>query len=52
MLMAAARLNLPSILFYSGVTGGGCYQGKSIKLEEMWEAVGAFRAEKIIADEL
>jgi len=52
MLMAAARLDLPSILQYSGVTGSGSYRGKTIKLEEMWEAVGAFSAGKISADEL
>ena len=52
MTMAAARINLPSIMFYGGVTEGGTFQGKTIKLEEMWEAVGAFRAGQITAEDL
>ena len=52
MLMAAARLDLPTIVQYTGVTGIGSYGGKSIKLEEMWEAVGEFCAGKITEDEL
>ena len=52
MLMAAARLDLPTIVQYSGVTGTGNFRGKSIKLEEMWEAVGEFSAGRITEDEL
>ena len=52
MVMAAARLDVPSIVVYTGVTGSGRYKGESIKLEEMWEAVGAFSARKISEDEL
>ena len=52
MVMAAARLNVPSIVLHGGVTESGKYKGKTIKLEEMWEAVGAFKAGKISEEEL
>ena len=52
MVMAAARLNRPSIVLYGGVTGSGKYKGKTIRLEEMWEAVGAFQAGKISEEDL
>ena len=52
MVMAVARMNVPSIVFYGGVTEGGKFQGETIRLEEMWEAVGAYRAGKISAEDL
>ena len=52
MVMAAARLNVPSIVLHGGVTESGKYKGRTIKLEEMWEAVGAFKAGKISEEEL
>ena len=52
MVMAAARLDVPSIVLYGGVTGSGKFKGKTIRLEEMWEAVGAFKAGQIQEDDL
>ena len=52
MAMAAVRLDLPSIVLYGGVTGSGKHKGEMIRLEEMWEAVGAFRADTISAEDL
>ena len=52
MVMAAARLDVPTIAMYGGVTGSGKYKGEAVKLEEMWEAIGAFTAGKISEDDL
>ena len=34
MVMAAVRLNTPSIVLFGGVTGSGKYKGETIKLED------------------
>ncbi len=52
MVMAAARLDVPAIVMYGGVTGSGRYKGEAIKLEEMWEAIGAFNSGQISEDDL
>lgn len=52
MAMAAARVDVPAIMLYGGVTDGGTYKGQRVRLEEMWEAVGAFMAGKITEEEL
>ncbi|MBP8532291.1 dihydroxy-acid dehydratase [Streptomyces sp. MK37H] len=40
MVMAAARLNLPSILLYCGPTKYGEYRGKHLFLETVYDGVG------------
>ena len=40
MVMAAARLNLPSILLYAGPTRYGEYRGKKLFLETVYDGVG------------
>ncbi|WP_426247361.1 dihydroxy-acid dehydratase [Nocardioides sp. LHG3406-4] len=40
MMMAAARLNLPSILLYCGPTKYGEYRGKKLFLETVYDGVG------------
>jgi dihydroxy-acid dehydratase len=40
MVMAAARLNLPSILLYAGATPYGVYRGKKLFLETVYDGVG------------
>lgn len=40
MVMAAARLNLPSILLYAGPTTYGVYRGKKLFLETVYDGVG------------
>jgi dihydroxy-acid dehydratase len=47
MLMAAARLNLPSIFISGGPMNAGKVDGKRIGLSETFEAVGQFAAGKI-----
>lgn len=52
MLMAAARLNLPSIFVSGGPMLSGSHMGKRIGYSEGFEAVGAYSAGKITAEEL
>lgn len=40
MVMAAARLNLPSIMIYGGPTPVGRYRGRKVFLETVYDAVG------------
>lgn len=47
MLMAMGRLNIPSILISGGPMMAGCYQGKSIDLVSVFEAVGSLSVGKI-----
>ncbi len=41
MLMAMARLNLPSVYLYGGTILPGTYQGHDITIQDVFEAVGA-----------
>jgi len=41
MLMAMARLNLPSVYLYGGTILPGQYKGKDITIQDVFEAVGA-----------
>jgi dihydroxy-acid dehydratase len=52
MLMAAARLNLPSVFLYGGSILPGNYNGTPLDIVSVFEAVGAFAAGTISADEL
>jgi len=52
MLMAAARLDIPSIVVSGGPMMAGRYQGRDISLSNVFEAVGAVRAGKMTNDEL
>ncbi len=52
MLMAAARLNLPSIFHYGGSILPGHYQGKALDVVSVFEAVGACAAGTITESEL
>ena len=47
MLMAAARLNLPTIVVSGGPMLAGTHNGKKIDLVSVFEGVGAFRSCKI-----
>ncbi len=40
MVMAAARLDLPSILLYAGPTRDGMHRGKKLFLETVYDGVG------------
>ncbi len=52
MLMAAARLNLPSIVVSGGPMLAGRFQGKDVSLSNVFEGVGAYSAGKISLEEL
>ncbi len=52
MLMAAARLDLPSVLVYNGSILPGEHDGRSIDITSVFEAVGAFAAGTITEAEL
>jgi len=52
MLMAAARLNLPSVFVYNGSTLPGVHSGKNIDITTVFEAIGACAAGKMSHEEL
>ncbi len=52
LLMAAARLNIPSIFVSGGPMLAGRVEGKKTSLSSMFEAVGSYTAGKIDADKL
>lgn len=52
MLMAAARVNIPTILVSGGPMLAGRYQGEAIDLNTVFEGVGAVQAGKMSLDEL
>ncbi len=52
LLMAAARLNVPTIFVSGGPMLAGCVQGEKTSLSSLFEAVGAHAAGKITTEEL
>ncbi|MFM8958575.1 MAG: dihydroxy-acid dehydratase [Actinomycetota bacterium] len=52
MLMAAARLNLPSVFVYNGSILPGVHKGKTIDITTVFEAVGACAAGTMTRDEV
>ncbi|KAA5806521.1 dihydroxy-acid dehydratase [Thermoanaerobacterium thermosaccharolyticum] len=52
MLMAAARLNIPTVVISGGPMLAGSYEGEICDLSSMFEAVGALKAGKISEEEL
>lgn len=52
LLMAAARLNIPTIFVSGGPMLAGCVQGEKTSLSSLFEAVGAHAAGKITTEEL
>jgi dihydroxy-acid dehydratase len=51
-VMALARLDIPGLALYSGSIAPGTFRGRDITIQEVFEAVGAYAAEKIDAAEL
>ncbi len=51
-LMAAARLNIPSIFLYGGTIMPGQFQGRDVTVQDVFEAVGAYEAGRMTAEEL
>ena len=52
MVMAMARLNLPSLMLYSGSIQYGEHRGRKITIQDVFEAIGAHNAGKMDAVEL
>lgn len=52
MLMAAGRLDCPSILISGGPMLAGEYEGQTLDLSSLFEAVGAVKAGNMTAEEL
>ena len=52
MVMAMARLNLPSVMLYGGSIHFGEHKGRHITIQDAFEAIGAHNAGKMDAAEL
>jgi dihydroxy-acid dehydratase len=52
MVMAASRLDLPSILLYGGPTAAGVYKGRKVFLETVYDGVGELITGKLSAHDL
>ncbi|QEK11435.1 dihydroxy-acid dehydratase [Crassaminicella thermophila] len=52
MLMAAARLNIPSVVVSGGPMRAGEHNGKALDFSSVIEAVGSFKDQKISEEEL
>jgi len=52
MIMAAARLDIPSIVVTGGPMLSGIYKGRKVDVTAVFEAVGQFSAGKITEEEL
>ncbi len=52
MLMAMARLNLPSVYLYGGTILPGTYRGRDVTIQDVFEAIGAHAKGTIDDDEL
>src|SRR4051794_27059856 len=52
MLMAAARLDLPSVFVYNGSIMPGQYNGRSLDITSVFEAIGACATGAITEEEL
>ncbi|GBC99431.1 Dihydroxy-acid dehydratase [bacterium HR17] len=51
-VMAMARLNIPSIYLYGGSIPPGNWQGKSVTIQDVFEAVGAVAKGKMTLEQL
>lgn len=51
-LMAAIRLNIPSVFIYGGTIYPGKYEGRDVNIQDVFEAVGRFAQGKMTLAEL
>lgn len=51
-LMAAIRLNIPSVFIYGGTSYPGKYDGRDVNIQDVFEAVGRFAQGKMTLSEL
>ncbi|TDV35912.1 dihydroxy-acid dehydratase [Actinophytocola oryzae] len=52
MAMAMARLDVPSVLLYSGSIRPGCWQERNVTVQDVYEAIGAHSAGRVTDEEL
>jgi len=52
MLMAAARLNVPTVFVYGGSSLPGRFQGRDVTIQDVFEAVGAVDAGRLDEQDL
>lgn len=52
MMMAAARINVPTVFLYGGSTMPGHYNGKVLDITSVFEAVGAYATGEIDDEEM
>src|SRR5207248_2311104 len=52
MVMAAARLDLPTVFVYGGTIMPGVFQGRDVTIQDVFEAVGSVSAGSMTPDEL
>lgn len=51
-MMAMARINVPAVFTYGGPALAGRYEGRDVTIQDMFEAVGAFEAGRMTAEQL
>lgn len=51
-LMAMARINVPAVFTYGGPALAGRFEGRDVTIQDMFEAVGAFEAGRMTAEQL
>jgi dihydroxy-acid dehydratase len=51
-VMALARLDIPGLMLYGGSIKPGCWKGRDVTIQQVFEAVGEFAAGKITEAEL
>ena len=51
-VMAMARVDVPSVLLYSGSIRPGCWRGRDVTVQDVFEAVGAHAAGRLTDAEL
>lgn len=52
ILMAAARLNIPTVILYGGTMMPGNFRGKDVSVEDVFEAVGSYAAGRMSREDL
>ena len=50
--MALARLNIPGLMLYGGSIAAGHYEGRSVTIQDVYEAIGAHASGKITDQQL
>jgi dihydroxy-acid dehydratase len=51
-IMALGRLDIPAVVFYTGSIAPGLYRGREVSVGDVYEAIGAYAAGRITAEEL